>query len=125
MASRNSSRVIACITYGKEVHYGGVLMCWDLNVDIYDVVIGKRALQQLKRLPAYIQFKLQVWIDAVKADGLREVRKIPGFHDEVLKGARQGQRSIRLNKAYRAIYVMDQSGEIHFVEIIEVNKHEY
>ena len=41
------------------------------------------------------------------------------------KGKRQGQRSIRLNKGYRAIYEVDESGAIHFVEIVEVNKHAY
>ncbi len=53
------------------------------------------------------------------------VRKVPGFHDEPLRGKRQGQRSIRLNKAYRAIYVVDSSGNTHIAEILEVNKHEY
>lgn len=56
--------------------------------------------------------------------GTREARKIKGYHDEPLKGGRKGQRSIRLNKAYRAIYV-EKNGEIDFIEIQEVNKHEY
>ena len=64
-------------------------------------------------------------MDQVTDVGLREVRKIPGYHDEPLKGQRFGQRSIRLSKAYRAIYKIDRSGEIHFIEVIEVNKHEY
>lgn len=53
------------------------------------------------------------------------VRRLPGFHDEPLKGQRQGQRSIRLNRAYRAIYVERHGGEIELVEVMEVNKHEY
>jgi proteic killer suppression protein len=53
------------------------------------------------------------------------VRKIPGFHDEPLKGDRKGQRSIRLSKAYRAIYVIGNSGNIEIAEIIEVHKHDY
>lgn len=53
------------------------------------------------------------------------MRKRPGYHDEPLKGKRLGQRSIRLNKAYRAIYEIDTTGTIHFIEVIEVNKHEY
>ena len=53
------------------------------------------------------------------------MRKRPGFHDEPLKGKRQGQRSIRLNKGFRAIYTIDTGGVIHFIEIAEVNKHEY
>lgn len=57
--------------------------------------------------------------------GLREVRKRPGYHDEPLKGKRQGQRSIRLSRGYRAIYIIDELSKVHFVEIIEVNKHDY
>lgn len=53
--------------------------------------------------------------------GLYEVRKIPGYHDEPLKGKRTGQRSIRLNRAYRAIYIIYRNDVIHFVEVKEVN----
>ena len=65
------------------------------------------------------------WIEDVGHRGLSEVRKLPGYHDEPLKGKRKGQRSIRLNIAYRAIYHISMLNEIHFVEIQEVNKHEY
>lgn len=95
-------------------------------MDIFDVKISRQAERDLKKVPLQIALKLQIWIDGVKNEGLREIRKRPGFHDEPLKGKkREGQRSIRLNKAYRAIYEIDTNGLIHFVEIIEVNKHEY
>ncbi len=38
---------------------------------------------------------------------------------------RQGQRSVRLNRAYRAIYVEHETGEVELIEVLEVNKHEY
>ena len=69
--------------------------------------------------------KLFEWIDAVSHDGLTEVSKIPGYYDEPLKGQRKGQRSIRLSKAYRAIYEVGNNGQSEIVEIIEVNKHDY
>jgi len=53
------------------------------------------------------------------------VRKIPGHHDEPLKGSRRGQRSIRLSKSYRAIYQEYQSSLVIEVFINEVHKHEY
>lgn len=53
------------------------------------------------------------------------MRKIAGFHDEPLKGDRHGQRSIRLNKAYRAIYVIKNDGTAEFVAVEEVSKHDY
>lgn len=93
--------------------------------DIYDVVLSKSATKDLLKLPRYIVIKLESWIDDVGNLGLRVVRQIPGYHDEPLKGSRIGQRSIRLNKSYRAIYQIDANKIIEFVKIIGVNNHEY
>jgi proteic killer suppression protein len=60
----------------------------------------------------------------VELDGVEEVRKVPEYHDEPLKGARAGQRSIRRSSAYRAIYEI-KGGAAQFVSIEEVSKHEY
>lgn len=79
----------------------------------------------IKKLPDHIVIKLLSWAKRVETYGLEEVRKIAGFHDESLKGERTGQRSIRLNKAYRAIYTTDHNGTIRIIKVIEVNKHEY
>jgi proteic killer suppression protein len=68
---------------------------------------------------------MQAWVDDVGHRGLSEVRKIPGYHDEPLKGERLGQRSIRLSRSYRAIYIIDSKGIIQFLEILEVSKHDY
>ena len=93
-------------------------------MDIYTVILSKSAKNDLIKVPVHIVKKLGSWMDAIAHDGLSEVRKIRGYHDEPLKGKRQGQRSIRLNIAYRAIYVIKNS-TVSFVEIREVNKHEY
>ena len=81
--------------------------------------------KDLKKIPDFILLKLLAWAQRIELYGLEEVRKIPGFHDEPSKGDRAGQRSIRLNKAYRAIYVITSSGEIRVIKVLEVNKHEY
>lgn len=94
-------------------------------MDIYKVVLNKTVKHDLKKIPVYIAVKLYEWIEAVSHDGLLEVRKTPGFHDEPLKGKRKGQRSIRLSKAYRAIYEIGADGQMEIVEVIEVNKHDY
>src|SRR3990167_2118976 len=110
------------------IFYSTLIYYCKLNriaMEIYKVVFGKKARRDLLKVPKHIIQKLTYWVDEVGNEGLSAVRKIPGFHDEPLKGDRVGQRSIRLNKAYRAIYEVDQSGIIHFVEIVEVNKHEY
>lgn len=57
--------------------------------------------------------------------GLEQVRRVPGYHDEPLKGKRHGQRSIRLSKSYRATYVTSQTGDLQLVSVEEVSKHEY
>jgi toxin HigB-1 len=68
-------------------------------------------------------------VELVKTEGLEKVRKVPGYHDEPLRGQREGQRSIRLNIAYRALYTIekDESGDdvVKFVSVFEVTKHEY
>ena len=91
---------------------------------IHRVFLSKQAVKDLEAVPTHVASKLQAWRDGVETLGLEEMRKRPGFHDEPLKGDRKGQRSIRLSRAYRAIYriVKDQ---VIFVLVEEVNKHEY
>lgn len=90
-----------------------------------EIELSKQARRDLAIVPRQIKLKLQAWIDTIERIGLLETRKIPSFHDEPLKGDRKGQRSIRLNKAYRAIYEISDKGEIHLIKIVEVNKHDY
>ncbi len=94
-------------------------------MDIYTVIISQKTKDELKRVPIYIAKKLESWLDAVSHDGLMEVRKIKGYHDEPLKGPRVGRRSIRLNRAYRAIYEIRKDGATELVNVEEVNKHDY
>lgn len=90
-----------------------------------EITISKQALKDLKRIPKYLQEKFRAWLMAVDKSGLNETRKQPGWHDEPLLANRKGQRSIRLNKQWRAIYIITHNGEINFIEIIEVTPHEY
>jgi len=96
----------------------------DTNM-ICRVEISKRARKQLNRVPRHIVENLAAWVDDVEDRGLEEVRKIFGYHDEPLHGNRQGQRSIRLSRTYRAIYQMRKDGCIEFVSIEEISKHAY
>jgi len=94
-------------------------------MDIFEVELTEPAKKDLKSVPQHIVIKLLGWIDDVSKRGLREVRKTPGYHDEPLKGERKGSRSIRLSKSYRAIYITDESKNVVFIKVLEVNKHEY
>ena len=79
--------------------------------------------KQLEKVPAFIKKKALFWIFLVETSGIWEVMKSPGFHDEVLKGERKGQRSVRLNKAYRLIYLVIED-RVH-IQLLEVHKHDY
>ena len=91
---------------------------------IFRVEITRLVEKPLRKLPRHIVDNLMIWVTAVEHDGLEEVRNIPGYHDESLKGDRIGQRSIRLSRTYRAIYEI-KGDTAEFVSVEEVSKHEY
>lgn len=80
--------------------------------------------KDLHKIPLSIKKKLFTWVAAVEERGIYEVRKVPGYHDEPLEGKRKGQRSIRLNKQWRAIY-RTITKKIELVVIEEVTPHDY
>jgi proteic killer suppression protein len=92
---------------------------------IYRVELSKRARKQLQTVPRHIVENLAAWVDDVEERGLEEVRKISGYHDELLRGNRLGQRSIRLSRAYRAIYRVCNNASLEFVSVEEISKHVY
>lgn len=81
--------------------------------------------KELKKIPRHVALKLLAWAKDVETYGLKKVKEVPGYHDEPLRGKRKGQRSIRLSKAYRAIYITSKDETITIVLVQEVNKHEY
>jgi proteic killer suppression protein len=89
------------------------------------VELSSSARKRLKKTPRHIVENLAAWVDDVETRGLEEARKVPGYHDEPLHGERQGQRSIRLSRSYRAIYVVKGVGVSQFVSIEEITKHAY
>ena len=94
-------------------------------MDIFTVVLTKYAKKDLMKVPVHIVRKLQDWVDNIENYGMNATRKIPGYHDEPLKGNRSGQRSIRLSISYRAIYTEDSDGKVEVANVLEVNKHDY
>ena len=55
--------------------------------------------------------------------GPEKLREFPGFHDEKLKGKREGQQSSRLSLQYRVIYAVEQ--DIVTVFVLEITPHNY
>lgn len=66
-----------------------------------------------------------MWLVAVSKMGVENTRKSIGWHDEPLLGKRKDQRSIRLNKQWRAIYALKKNGQIELIEILEITPHDY
>lgn len=90
-----------------------------------NIFINPFVLKRFKKLPLQIKISFEVWARLIKEEGLEAMRKIPGYHDEPLRGLRKGQRSSRLNRAYRVIYMEKNEESVIMVEVLEVNKHEY
>jgi proteic killer suppression protein len=91
---------------------------------INTVVLSKNAKKQIERIPQHVAIKFLAWVSRVEKVGLEDVRKIPGFHDEPLKGKLAGLRSIRLSRGYRAYYRVVKE-KVEFVYVEGVDKHEY
>jgi proteic killer suppression protein len=89
------------------------------------VDLSSVARKQLARLPEHIVRKFALWTDLVQSEGLDAARAIPGFRDHALKGEWRGYRAVRLNEAYRAIYIVRKDGSVSAVHVEEVNKHDY
>lgn len=89
------------------------------------VVVSKFAEKQLRRIPKHIREALYGWAGLVEINGIYEVRRLPGYRDEPLYGQRTGERSVRLSRAYRVIYVEEPSGEVLIIGVREVSKHDY
>lgn len=89
------------------------------------VEMTKQAYKEVGKAPEQVKKKLALWISTINMIGLQATRRLPGYHDEPLKGKKHGQRSIRLNLQWRAIYIIKSDGTIEFIEIQEVNPHDY
>ena len=77
----------------------------------------------VEKLPLQVVKKYELWKSIVFRHGPDKLREFPGFHDEKLKGDREGQRSSRLNIQYRIIYSIEK--EVVTVYVIDITPHKY
>ena len=77
----------------------------------------------VQKLPLQVVKKFELWKNIVFRHGPDKLREFPGFHDEELKGDREGQRSSRLNIQYRIIYSIEK--EAVTVYVIDITPHKY
>ncbi len=76
-----------------------------------------------RKLHVNVVKKYELWKNIVFRHGPEKLREFPGFHDEKLKGKRNGQRSSRLSLQYRVIYTVEQGSSTVFV--LEITLHKY
>ena len=77
----------------------------------------------IAKLPLQVVKKYELWKSIVFRHGPDKLRDFPGFHDEKLKGDREGQRSSRLNIQYRIIYSIEK--EVVTIYVIDITTHKY
>ena len=93
-------------------------------INMWRVRESKAARKVLDKAPTEIRKKWDLWLSIVEHAGPEALQRIPGFHDEALKGPLQGHRSSRLNDRCRVIYrVTREELTVHVVEV--TRQHEY
>ena len=77
----------------------------------------------IPKLPLQVVRKYELWKNIVFRHGPEKLREFPGFHDEILKGEYEGQRSSRLSIHYRVIYSVEK--EVVSVYVFDITPHKY
>ena len=90
---------------------------------MWRILEHKNITKKRKAVPVQVLKKYELWKDLVFRHGPGILKDFPGFHDEKLKGNREGQRSSRLNLHYRVIYVIN--GADIMVYVLELTPHKY
>lgn len=91
----------------------------------WKVTWGPKVQKQIFKLPSYVVGSFYDWVKAVEFDGMENVKKLSGYHDEKLKGEWEGFRSVRLTKVYRVFYCELKKEEFYIVRVVKVSRHEY
>lgn len=83
----------------------------------------RRVEKQLGAAPREILKRYEKWKDIAMISGPPGLRLIKGFHDEALRGARQGYRSSRLGLHHRVVYRVIPEQSLFQVE--HITAHDY
>ena len=90
---------------------------------MWEIFEHRKAVRQLKSLPADVLKRYEKWKDIVEISGPAGLKVIKGFRDESLRGEWKGHRSSRLNLQYRVIYKVEK--ELVLVLVVSVTPHDY
>ncbi|MBL7545855.1 MAG: hypothetical protein JNL11_18705 [Bdellovibrionaceae bacterium] len=97
------------------------------SVKLIDTIeIGHDAAKLIKnfRVPKAVLKNFDKWKDSVKKQGLLEVRKIPGYHDEPYEKV-IGARSFRLSDGWRVFYKIENQDGKEIISVFKISLHEY
>ena len=76
-----------------------------------------------QKIPAAVVKQYQKKVNIlISITGLNELYNFRSLNFEALKGSREGQYSIRLNKQYRLLFRINKNEELEII-IIEISKH--
>jgi len=90
---------------------------------MWEVYENRRADKSLRRAPVEVLKRYEKWKDIVMISGPQGLRRIKGFHDEILKGKWKGHRSSRSGPGYRLIYRI--KAQQILVEVVDLTAHDY
>lgn len=94
-----------------------------MSID-FDLSAIEKLLKNPKKLPKHIKESFLDWVSFVNFNGLDAAQKTKRFKDHPLKGERKGQRSVYLNKQWRAVYEVT-NGVLTIVIVKEITPHDY
>ena len=80
-------------------------------------------VRKIPKIPKEVLKRYEKWKDIVEISGPEGLRLIKGFHDELLRGKWQGNRSSRLGLQYRLIYKIEKKKL--YVQVIDITSHDY
>ncbi|OGI10786.1 MAG: hypothetical protein A3F80_07110 [Candidatus Melainabacteria bacterium RIFCSPLOWO2_12_FULL_35_11] len=86
-------------------------------------IIDYKFKKEIDNLPVQCKKKYAVFKYISEHSGLKGIGGYPGFKLEQLKGNLKGVYSVRLNIAYRVLFIVNEEKKL--IEIYEVSKHEY
>jgi len=94
-------------------------------VDEYLGVLAENKSIGKKKYPEEVELGFKKRIFQIKqANGTKDLREIKSLHFEKLKEKRYlGKYSIRINKAYRLIFMITKEERLEVMEIEEINNH--
>ena len=90
---------------------------------MWEIYEKKTLIKRVRKIPKDVLKHYEIWKRIVELEGPEGLKRIKGFHDEVLKGDWRGYRSSRLTRQWRVIYGMEKKA--FEVYIIDINPHSY